>query len=336
MTSSVEPLVITEEPPHDPQAAIPKEIVGKSPLQIAFLRLRKDKVAIVCFAIIMFFAVIAVFAGPLSSLFGVSTNDPELASHSIDLFTGMPLKGPPLHGFDPSHPFGVAPATGDDNLAYWLQGARTSLFLAVVATIGSTLIGVTFGLLAGFLGGIVDAVISFLTDLFLTIPFLLAALAIGAILADRFGADPDRWRTWTFNSLILILVAFTWMGLARLIRGEVLALREREFVQAARVIGVPTRKILISEILPNLVAPIVVTISLSMPAFVSAEAGLTFLGIGVQGRPSWGQTIASATKYWETYPLYLMEPVLGIIILVVALNLFGDALRDALDPKTRR
>ncbi len=335
MTSSVEPLVITEEPPHEPQAT-PKEIVGKSPLQIAFLRLRKDKVAIVCFAIIMFFVFIALFAGPLSSLFGVSTDDPELASGRIDLLSGMPLKGPPLHGFDPDHPFGVAPATGDDNLAYWLQGARTSLFLAGAATLGSTIIGVTLGLVAGFLGGVVDAAISFLIDLFLTIPFILAALAIGAILSDRFGADPDAWRTWTFRSLILILVVFTWMPLARLIRGEVLALREREFVQAARVIGVPTRKILFSEILPNLVAPIVITISLSMPAFVSAEAGLTYLGIGVQGRPSWGQTIDNATKYWQTYPLYLWEPVLGIIILVVALNLFGDALRDALDPKTRR
>jgi ABC-type dipeptide/oligopeptide/nickel transport system permease subunit len=329
MTSSVEAqvaLTATESP---------REIVGKSPLQIAFKRLRSDKIALVCFAIVVFFFVIAILANPIEKLFGIST-ETVLASDRVDLFSGMPLTGPPLHPFDSAHPFGIAPATGNDNLAYWLEGARTSLLLALAATLGSTILGVTLGLIAGFLGGVVDAVISFVIDLFLTIPFLLAALAIGAILADRFGDNPDAWRTWSFNALIAILVVFTWMGLARLIRGEVLALREREFVQAARVIGVPTHRILIKEILPNLVAPIIVTISLSMPAFVSAEAGLTFLGIGVQGRPSWGQTIDAATKYWQTYPLYLMEPVLGIIVLVVALNLLGDAIRDALDPKTRR
>lgn len=330
MTTSVEPLAPTELP-----VPVAKEIVGKSPLQIAFLRLRRDKVAVVCFVIVLLFLIVGVFAPLLERLFGVST-DPVLASTRVDLFSGMPLTGPPNHGFDSAHPFGIAPATGDDNLAYWLQGARTSLLLALAATVGSTIIGVALGLLAGFLGGVVDAVISFVIDLFLTIPFLLAALAIAAILSDRFGDNPDLWATWSFNSLIVILVVFTWMGLARLIRGEVLALREREFVQAARVIGVPTRRILVKEILPNLAAPIIVTISLSLPAFVSAEAGLTFLGIGVQGRPSWGQTIDAATKYWQSYPLYLMEPVLGIVVLVVALNLLGDAVRDALDPKTRR
>jgi peptide/nickel transport system permease protein len=126
------------------------------------------------------------------------------------------------------------------------------------------------------------------------------------------------------------------MGMTRLIRGEVLSLREREFVKAAKVTGVPTHQILVREILPNLIAPIVVSISLGLPAFVTAEAGLSYLGIGVQGQPSWGQTINSATNYWETYPLFLWEPVIGITVLVVALNLLGDAIRDAFDPKTRR
>jgi ABC-type dipeptide/oligopeptide/nickel transport system permease subunit len=129
---------------------------------------------------------------------------------------------------------------------------------------------------------------------------------------------------------------FGWMGTTRLIRGEVIALREREFVQAARVVGVPTWKILFQEILPNLIAPIVITFSMDLPDFVTAEAGLSFLGIGVHGRPSWGQTIDEATKYWESYPLYLWEPVLGIIVLVLVLNLLGDSIRDAFDPKTRR
>jgi len=129
---------------------------------------------------------------------------------------------------------------------------------------------------------------------------------------------------------------FGWMTLARLVRGEVLSLREREFIQAARVIGVPTRRILFKELLPNLMAPIIVSISLGLPAFVTAEAGLAYLGIGVVGVPSWGQTIDAAVPFFSTYPLFLYAPVAGVFLLVVALNLLGDAVRDAFDPKTRR
>jgi peptide/nickel transport system permease protein len=278
---------------------------------------------------------VAIFAGPLCSLFGVST-DTVQASTRVNLIDGLPLKGPPNHGFDPDHPFGVAPGTGNDNLAWWIYGARTSLWLGLMATVGSTVIGVALGLVAGFVGGLVDTVISFFTDLFFTLPFLLAALVISPIISERFGTNIDFYNKLTFWTLVGILVVFTWMGTARLVRGEVLSLREREFVKAARVLGVPTHRILIREILPNLIAPIVVTISLGLPAFITAEAGLSYLGIGVQGRPSWGQTINGATKYWETYPLFLWEPVLGITALVVALNLLGDAIRDAFDPKTRR
>jgi len=126
------------------------------------------------------------------------------------------------------------------------------------------------------------------------------------------------------------------MSLARLIRGEVISLREREFIQAARVIGVPTHRILFKELLPNLVAPIVVAISLGLPAYITAEAGLAYLGVGLTGRPSWGQTINKAQGWFDEYPLYLYAPVVGILLLVVALNLLGDAVRDAFDPKTRR
>ena len=319
--------------PERPEAE--KELTGRSPMQIALGRLRHDKIAMICFVIVLFFTVVAVLAGPLCSLLGVST-DTVLASQRVDLVTGLPLTGPPNHGFDADHPFGIAPGTGNDNLAYWIQGCRTSLWLGFMATVLSTLIGVALGLVAGFVGGLADAVISFFTDLFLTLPFLLAALALAPIIADRFGTNVDLYNELTFWTLVGILVVFGWMGVARIVRGEVLSLREREFVKAARVLGVPTSRILVREILPNLVAPIVVSISLGLPAFITAEAGLSFLGIGVQGRPSWGQTIDNATKYWETYPIYLWEPVIGITVLVIALNMLGDAIRDAVDPKTRR
>ena len=323
------------EEPGRPEGRAKESIAGKSPLRIAFDRLRKDKVAVVCSIVVLFFVLVAIFADQLTALLGVST-EPVRASTRIDLTTNLPLTGPPLGGFDPEHPFGVAPATGTDNLAVWIEGCRTSLFLAAAAATLSTAIGVTLGLLAGFLGGVVDSVISFFTDLFLTFPFLVGALAIAPIISDRFGTNPEVLREVSFYSLIGILVFFSWMTVARLVRGEVLSLREREFIQAARVLGAPTPRILVKEILPNLIAPIVVSFSLGLPAFVAAEAGLSYLGIGVVGRESWGQTINQATVWWQQYPLYLLEPVLGIAILVVALNLLGDALRDAFDPKTRR
>jgi ABC-type dipeptide/oligopeptide/nickel transport system permease subunit len=329
MTESVagEPLV-AERP-------TAREVRRRSAFVIGLERLRRDKVAMACLVVVLGFAIVALFAGTLCRLFGVSP-ETVLASTRVDLTTTMPLTGPPWHGFDPAHPFGIAPGTGDDNLAIWIYGARTSLELATVAAVLTTILGVGLGLVAGFAGGMVDAAISFVTDLFLTIPFLLAALSISPILADRFGDRPDLWAEVTFYVLIAVLVVFGWMGTTRLIRGEVLALREREFIQAARVLGMPTWRILVQEILPNLIAPIVITFSMDLPDFVAAEAGLSYLGIGVQGRPSWGQTVERATVYWQSYPLYLLEPVLGVLVLVLALNLLGDAIRDAFDPKSRR
>ncbi|MEP9385376.1 ABC transporter permease [Nocardioides sp. KR10-350] len=309
-------------------------IAGKSPLQIALGRLRRDWLAMICLAIVVLFALIAIFAPLICKIFGVST-DTVLASSYLDWRNGLPLKGPPLHGFDPNHPFGIAPKTADDNLAWWVYGCRTSLEIATMATVVSTVIGVTLGLLAGFLGGIVDKVISFFTDLFLTIPFILAALVLAPIINQRFNTS-SHYSQIQFWVLVAILSFFYWMSIARLVRGEVLSLREREFVQAARVLGMPTRRILFRELLPNLTGPIIVSVSLALPTFVSAEAGLAYLGIGLNGAVSWGQVILKASDYFDTYPLYLWEPLLGVVVLVLALNLLGDAVRDAFDPKTRR
>ncbi len=332
----LEPELVNDERP----VSATREITGRSPLRIAFGRLLQDKVAMVSLAIVIFFAVIAIFAPLIASALHVNLNtqstcevtDCNAASYGY----GLPLKGPPMHGFDIHHPFGIAPQNGDDNLAYWLYGARNSLFIATMSTVISTAIGLTLGLIAGYVGGIVDRSISFVTDLFLAVPYILAALSLAPILDERFAIHPALQAKVTFWSLIGILSVLGWMYLARLMRGEVLSLREREYVEAARLVGMPTRRILVREILPNLVAPIVVAISLGLPAYVTAEAGLAFLGIGIVGKPSWGQTIDQATNWWQRYPLYLWEPVIGIVLLVVALNLLGDSIRDALDPKTRR
>jgi peptide/nickel transport system permease protein len=310
-------------------------IVGKSPMQIALGRLRRDKVAVVCFVVVTLFVLIAILAVPLMSLFGVSDETVRPIGLVDPLNGGIPLIGPPNHGFTMDHPFGIAPNKATDNLAYWLKGAQTSMLIATSATIIASLVGVVLGLIAGFAGGTIDRIISFVTDFFLTVPFLLAALSMAPIISERF-SDQDNYATIQRGSLIVILALFGWMSIARLIRGEVLSLREREFIMAARVLGMPTRRVLIRELLPNLVAPIVVSVSLMLPAFVAAEAGLAYLGIGVTDGKSWGQIINDGTRYFEKYPLYLYEPLLGIVLLVISLNLLGDAIRDALDPKTRR
>jgi ABC-type dipeptide/oligopeptide/nickel transport system permease subunit len=332
---------LAEAPVGAQEAPEGKKLAGRSPTQIAFDRLRKDKLAVVCAAIVVILVIIAILAPVISKVFHIyptASTIPYQPNDVLDFETGMPLSGPPNHGFWAAHPLGLAPQTGVDNLAHLIYGLRTSLLVATIATVASILLGVVLGLVAGFSRGWVDRIIMFVTDLFLSFPFILGALAMAPIIVEHFskpGQLSQLSRVQLF-ALISILVIFGWMGLTRLIRGQVLSLREREFVQAAQVMGVPTTRILFKELLPNLVAPIVVATSLSLPAYVTAEAGLSYLGIGITGIPSLGQTINDAQQWWDLYPLYLWAPVLTITVLVLALNLLGDSVRDAFDPRTRR
>ncbi|MGN6753479.1 MAG: ABC transporter permease [Intrasporangium sp.] len=314
---------------------------GRSPGQIAWDRLKKDKVAIVCTIIVVFFILVAVFAPLLTSLqtvdpiTGVKATPDQTATDLVD------LNGFPKQGITSSHWLGVEKGLGRDLFARWTYGARPSLIIGFVAAALSTVIGVTMGLLAGYLGGIVDRVISWVIDFFLSLPFLLMVIATTPILELRFGArgslTPEETSNIRFWLIIGLLVLFGWMGLARLVRGEVVSLREREFVQAARAIGVPTRHILFKEILPNLVGPIIVSASIAVPAYITSEATLSFLGAGlVEPTASWGRTIADAQNSFQSYPLWLWPPVIGISALVLALSLLGDSIRDAFDPNTRR
>ncbi|WP_212721634.1 ABC transporter permease [Nocardioides dongxiaopingii] len=315
-----------------------KELAGRSPTRIAMGRLAHDKVAVVCGTILFVMVALALLAPVISNAFGLyhKIGPGQAALTDLLEFDGLPRVGPPLHPFTWDHPLGIEPGTGLDNLSLLLYGLRTSLFIAVLATVISTIVGVTFGLIAGYATGAVDAVMSFVIDFLLSFPFILGALALAPIITTRFGANSSTLGRAEFLTLVGVLVLFGWMGLARLIRGQVFSLREREFVLAARVIGVPTRQILFKELLPNLVAPIVVAISLALPGFVAAEAGLSFLGIGLSEGTSLGKTINAADGYYDKYPLYLWVPVGTIMVLVIALNLLGDSVRDAFDPKTRR
>ena len=312
----------------------PVKTQGKSPTGIALERLRKDRVAVTCACIFLFFVLVAIFAPLLTKLEGQ-----DISTLHLDLIDeyGFPLIGP-----NSEHWFGIEPRLGRDLFARWVYGARPSLIVAGTVTIITTLIGVTVGLIAGFAGGWTDRILSWVIDFVLSLPYLLFAIAIPAVLLSIFvgpaeNADVDQVARVRFISLIIALSFFGWASLARLIRGEVLSLREREFIQAARVLGVPTRKVLFKELLPNLVAPIVVSTSMALPTYIVAEAGLTFLGVGLtEPTPSWGVTIASAVNYYRADPLYLWLPVAGITILVLALSLLGDSIRDAFDPRTRR
>jgi len=326
-----------EEPTADLPPEVAKKVTGKSPTQIAFQRLRHDKVAMVSGGIVFLLVMIALFAPIINSVWGISS-DPVSLDNLIDPTTGLPKAefGPPVGHFIWAHPFGVNPRSGGDNLAFLLVGLRTDLAISLLATVVSTVLGLVLGLSAGFIGGWTDRVIQFFTDAFLAFPFLLGALCLAPIITSKFATNPKGLQWASFLGLCFILVFFGWMGLTRLIRGQVFQLREREFVQAARVLGVPTRQILFRELLPNLVAPIVVSVSLSLPAFVAAEAGLTYLGIGLQGVPSIGVMISEATGYYQTDPLFLYPAVVTLAILVLALNLLGDSVRDAFDPGTRR
>lgn len=311
-------------------------VKSQSPLRIAVSRLGHDKLAMFCLAIVVIYVIIAIFAPLIAKAFGVQTGPGNPAEQLDYLNGGMPFNGPPSGSFDADHPFGIAPKTAEDNLAVWLYGCRTSLMIASISTVVAAVLGIVLGLLAGFVGGLVDKVISFFIDVFLTLPYVLIGLIVAPILNERFALKPDIYPQMQVISLVVILAGFGWMSMARLVRGEVLSLREREFILSAEVIGMPVSRIMFKELLPNLVAPMVVAISLMLPAFIAAEAALAFLGVGITQGESWGQTIGQAVQYFELYPQYLWQPLLGIVVLVVALNLLGDAIRDAVDPKTRR
>jgi len=330
---------LAEAPSGLQEAPEGQKLAGRSPSQIALERLRKDKLAVVCGGIVVLLVLLAIFAQLITNLLNIyptAATIPYSPNRVLDFQTGLPKNGPPNHGFWAAHPLGLAPGTAVDNLARLLYGLRTSLLVATIATVASIVLGVVLGLVAGFSRGWLDRIIMFVTDLFLSFPFILGALAMSPILVSHFQGNLNTLSRVQLFALVFILVIFGWMGLTRLIRGQVLSLREREFVMAAQGMAVPTRRILYKELLPNLVAPIVVATSLYLPGYVTAEAGLSYLGIGLTGTPSLGQTIFDAQGWWDLYPLYLWAPVLTITVLVLALNLLGDAIRDAFDPRTRR
>ncbi|MCK8815799.1 ABC transporter permease [Natroniella sulfidigena] len=296
------------------QESIETEEVEKySQWKDAWRRLRKNKMAMIGLGITLVVIFVAIFA-PL-----LAPHDPYYSPVMEDGQAELSMQGPSL-----SYPLGTD-RLGRDILSRIIYGTRISLIVGVITQLIALAIGITLGSVAGYYGGIVDDVISYFINVFLAFPFLLFAIAIMAVFQDP-----------GIEQVFLALGLVTWPGLARIVRGEVMSLKEEEYIEAARSLGAKDFRIMTKHVIPNCLAPIIVTVTLGVAGAILAEAGLSFLGIGAQPpMPSWGLMLNAGRDYLRSDPRMMWFPGLAIMITVLGLNLFGDGLRDVLDPKMR-
>jgi peptide/nickel transport system permease protein len=311
-----------------------KAIIGRSPGQLAWIRLKRDRVGMSSGLVLIALVLIALGAPLIQRLYGISPADSFNAKLNSDAVpTGY------LGGISGEHWFGLEPRLGRDIFIQIIYGIRTSLGIAFAgATLGS-LLGVLVGVIAGYLGGWVDNAVGWVIDFVLALPFLIFALAVVPVFQALFfhGAEQPSV-SFRVAVMVGVFVVFGWTTTARIVRGQVLSLREREYVEAARAAGAGTWHILFRQLLPNLWAPILITYSLAVPALVTIAGALSFLGVGIpEPTPDLGRMIFYSTNYVADPNLlaYAAFPALTLFLIVLTFNLFGDSLRDALDPKSR-
>ncbi|WP_405667613.1 ABC transporter permease [Streptomyces sp. NBC_00055] len=306
------------------------QIEGRSLGRIAWNRFKRDKVAVAGGIVVILLVLLAVLSKPIQAMFGLDPN--EFHQDLIDPALLSP-KGA-WGGMSWDHPLGVDPQYGRDILSRIIEGSWVSLLVAGGATLVSVIIGVIMGVTAGFYGGWADSLISRTMDVFLAFPLLLFAISISASLQDgAFGLSGLPLR---IAVLIFVIGFFSWPYMGRIVRAQTLSLREREFVEAARSLGARGPFILMRELLPNLVAPILVYSTLLIPTNILFEAGLSYLGVGIAPpQASWGGMLSTAAEIYQADPQYMIVPGLAIFITVLAFNLLGDGLRDALDPRSK-
>jgi peptide/nickel transport system permease protein len=300
------------------------EIAARSPLQLFWRRFRRDRVAIVSLGFIVLLAIVAIAAPLVVKVFGLP--GPYVQNLSLTDEFGSP-QGPSA-----AHPFGVD-EVGHDIASRVIYGTRVSLEVGILGTAIATAIGLTLGIVAGYYRGWVDTLLARTVDVVLSIPVLLLGLGIGAACAVRGCVGGAV--TPGVGVVIFLILLVNWTYVFRIVRGLVLSLREREFVEASRALGASNTRIMFREILPNLVAPVIVYSTLLIPLNILLEASLSFLGVGVKPpTASWGQMIAAATPIFNTAWWFMVFPGVALLLTVLAFNLLGDSLRDALSPRT--
>jgi ABC-type dipeptide/oligopeptide/nickel transport system permease subunit len=302
-------------------------VAARSPLQLFWRRLRRDRVALVALVFIVLVILVAVLAGPITRLAGAPAPNVQ-DTKALDSF-GLP-SGP-----SSTHLFGVD-SIGRDVFSRVIYGAQISLKVAFIGTGLSVIIGTTLGLLAGFFRGVTDTMISRTLDILLAFPVLLLGLGLATACSGQDGCAGGLIQPG-LSVVIFIIVVANSPYVARIIRGQVLSLREKEFIEASRSLGASNLRIMFREILPNLVAPIIVYATIFIPANILLEAALSFLGVGVQPPdPSWGEMLAKATSVFDVAWWFLFFPGLALLVTVLAFNLVGDGMQDALNPKRSR
>jgi peptide/nickel transport system permease protein len=301
------------------------EIAARSPLELFWRRLRQDKVALVCLFVITVMVLVAILAPLIVKVFGLP--DPNTQNDQLLGDFGEPT------GPSGAHPFGVD-TRGRDILSRVIYGSRVSLEVAFIATALIVVIGVTAGLVTGYYRGKLDTFISRIMDLFLAFPVLVLAVGLGVACADGCLGGLIQPGLMV---VIFVITLTTWPYMARIVRGQVLSIREREFVEASRSLGASDSRIIFREILPNLVAPIIVYATVLIPQNILYEAALSFLGVGVDpSKPSWGAMISDATDIFQDAWWFMTFPGLALLITVLAFNIVGDGLQDALNPRTSK
>ena len=322
--------VVTEGTREEPGLGAPGAAVsgvqGRTPGQLFWRRFRRDKVALVG----LFLIGVMIFGALSAGFFAKNVvHHDDVNKFYFEMLDEYGLPKAPNAQFW----FGADPA-GRDLFLQVLYGARTSLIVAFFATGIEVMIGVAFGVMAGFFRGKVDTFISRMMDVVLSLPVLLLALG----LVSACGLDPNGCLGGLIKPGLLlvsyVIGLFSWPYLARIVRGQVLSLREKEFVESARSMGAGNVRIMFKEILPNLIAPIVVYTTLLIPANILFEAALSYLGIGVPiTTPSWGRLLSDSSHIFDVAWWTMLYPGLFLLITTLAFNLVGDGLRDALDPR---
>ncbi|MEU5796442.1 ABC transporter permease [Streptomyces sp. NPDC047813] len=322
-----------------PKATGEITLTGRSPGRLMWTRFKRDRTGVISAYVVGFFFLVGLLAPLISKLYGKNPYT-VYADERPDLFdsAGVPLH--PNGGISGQFWFGLEPGNGYDVFTKLVYGIRTSLMISVAVTVAVVVTGILLGVTAGYLGGRTDYFIGRVIDFLLAFPAQLFFIASMPVVVSLFVSPRDETPTYVrVVALIIVQWFLGWMGLGRILRGTALALREREFIEAAKVSGASPWRIIRKEILPNIVTPLLVQSTYLLPNFVTAEAGLSYLGVGiVEPTPDWGQMFSKASTelVMQNDITYMFFPGVSMIIFVVAFNLLGDSVRDAFDPKTAR